>query len=107
MITDSYGKSVTSKTVTISQITVTQQPKNAKVAADKVAKATVNAEGTGLSYQWYIKNPDGSTFSKSSCTSATYSCKMSAKISGRQAYCVITDTYGNSITTNTVTLSLK
>lgn len=107
VITDSYGKSVTSKTVTISQITITQQPKNAKVAADKVAKATVKAEGTGLSYQWYIKNPDGSSFSKSSCTSATYSCKMTAKISGRQAYCVITDSFGNSITTNTVTLSLK
>ena len=101
------GKSVTSKTVTISQITITQQPKNAKVAADKVAKATVKVEGTGLSYQWYIKNPDGSSFSKSSCTSATYSCKMTSKISGRQAYCVITDSFGNSITTNTVTLSLK
>ena len=106
-ITDKYGNTVKTSAVTLSQINITKQPKSAKAASGEVAKTTVKAEGTGLTYQWYIKNPGSEKFSKSSVTSATYSCKMSKEISGRQAYCKITDKYGNSVKTKTVKLTLE
>ena len=67
----------------------------------------MKATGDGITYQWYIKNPGQDSFSKSSVTSATYSCKMTAKISGRQAYCKITDKYGNTVKTKTVNLYVE
>ena len=106
-ITDKYGNTVKTSAVTLSQINITKQPKSAKAASGEVAKTSVKAEGTGLTYQWYIKNPGSEKFSKSSVTSATYSCKMSKEISGRQAYCKITDKYGNSVKTKTVKLTLE
>ena len=107
VVTDQYGNSVKSKTVTIymgNPAKITSQPQNTAAPEGKVAKATVKATGDGITYTWYIKNPGKSSFSKSSVTSATYSCKMSEKTDGRQAYCVITDKYGTSVKTKTVTL---
>ena len=106
-ITDSDGNTVKTKSVTLSQITITKQPKNATAASGEVAKVTMKASGDGLSYQWYIKNPGGEKFSKSSVTGTTYSCKMSKDISGREVYCKITDKYGNSVKTKTVTVKLS
>ena len=90
-----------------SSLKITKQPTDASAESGSTVKTTVTATGDGLTYQWYIKNPGGSKFAKSSVTSATYSCNMTEKNNGRQAYCVITDQYGNSVQTNTVTLTLK
>jgi len=65
----------------------------------------VEATGDGLTYQWYLKNKTSSKFSKSSVTKNTYSVTMSDAVDGRQVYCVITDKNGDSITTDTATLS--
>jgi len=85
---------------------ITSQPKSVTVENGQVAKTTVKATGDGLTYQWYIKNPGKSSFSKSSVTSATYSTTMKSTVSGRQAYCVVKDKYGNKVKTNTVTLKM-
>lgn len=106
-VTDKYGNSVKSDTVTLymgNPVKITTQPKNATAPNGTKTKVTVKATGDGLKYQWYIKNPGASKFSKSSATSSTYSAKMSASNSGRQVYCKITDKYGNSVKTDTVTL---
>ena len=106
VVTDQYGNTVKSKTVTLymgNPAKITTQPSNVAAPEGKVAKATVKATGDDITYTWYIKNPGKSSFSKSSVTSATYSCKMSEKTDGRQAYCVITDKYGTSVKTDTVT----
>ena len=106
VITDKYGNTVKSKTVTLylgNPAKITTQPKNAAAPEGKVAKATVKATGDGITYTWYIKNPGKDKFGKSSVTSATYSCKMSETTDGRKAYCVITDKYGTSVKTETVT----
>ena len=69
---------------------------------------TVVVEGEGeLKYQWYIKNPGQSKFSKSSVKEATYFCDMTAAKSGRQVYCVVKDRQGNTVATDIVTLSIK
>ena len=110
VITDKYGNSVTSKTVTLSmpaKAAITTQPKDVYVSAiGETAKVTVKATGDGLTYQWYFKNANKTSFSKSSVTGSSYSTTMTSSVNGRQVYCVVTDKYGNSVTSKTVTLYL-
>ena len=108
VITDEYGNSVQTKTVLLRMAaTITTQPKNVTAEKGKTVKTTVKAVGDGLTYQWYIKNEGSSKFNKSSVTTATYSCEMSEKSDGRQIYCVVTDKYGKTAQSNTVTLTMK
>ncbi len=104
------GKTVTSNIITLNikePLVITVQPKSASSKQNAIIKTTVKASGDSLSYQWYICTAKGKTFSKSSITKATYSCKMTEKSNGRKAYCVITDQYGNTVKTQTVTLHMK
>ena len=108
VVTDQYGNSVTSDTVYLRMaVTITQQPKTVTVASGIKAKTTVEASGDGLTYTWYYKNASATKYTKSSITKATYSVTMSDKINNRKVYCVITDKYGNTVQTNTVTLKMK
>ena len=108
IITDSYGNSVKTNQVTMQMAVyaaITEQPESAAAASGKKVSAKVTAIGDGLAYQWYVKNPGESKFSKSSVTTATYSYTMSANKSGRQVYCIATDQYGTSVKSQTVTFS--
>ena len=110
VITDIFGNSVTSDTVTITMIPkakIAKQPASVKVGNGQKAAVSVQATGDGLSYQWYYKNKGETAFKKSSNTTNTYSATMSTTVNGRQVYCVVTDEYGNSVKSNTVTISLK
>lgn len=107
VIKDQYGNTVKTNTVTFSRLAITQQPKNTSVKSGETATITVKAVGSGLTYQWYIKNPGQSKFSKSSVKEATYFCDMTSSKSGRQAYCVIKDKFGNTVKSNVVTLKVK
>ena len=107
VITDKIGNSVTSDTVTLhmgTKLAITVQPMDAIAPIGEKVSTTVQAQGDGLTYQWYIKNKTNTKFSKSSVVKETYSTTMSDKANGRQAYCVITDANGNTVTSNTVTL---
>ena len=112
IVTDQYGNTAKTNTVTLSMektpLAITQQPTDVTVAKGAKAATTVKATGDGLKYTWYYTSGGTSTkFSKSSITSATYSTTMDATRDGRQIYCVITDQYGNTVTTNTVTLKMS
>jgi len=87
--------------------TIVTQPKSVSVANGKTAKVTVVASGEGLTYQWYVKNPGGSSYSKSSITGSSYSCPMDSSRNGRKVYCKITDRFGNSVTSSVATLSMS
>jgi len=106
VVTDVYGNSVTSDTVTLHiAASVVTQPKSVVAASGATAKVTVKAAGDGLTYKWYFKNKDASTFKlTTSFTGNTYTAVMNDTRDGRQIYCVITDKYGNSVKTDTVTL---
>ena len=108
-VTDKYGNTVTTKTVTISmKVAITKQPVSVTVANGKTAKVTVSAAGEGLTYKWYYKKKGATKFSlTTSFTGASYSLKMDASRSGRQVYCKVTDKFGNTVKTNTVTLKMK
>ena len=106
-VTDKYGKTVTSKTVYLREsVSITTQPKTVTVAKNKTAKVTVKASGDGLKYTWYIKNASASKYTKSSVTSASYSAKMTSTVKNRKVYCVVTDKYGKTVQTVTVTLKM-
>ncbi len=109
VIKDAYGNSVTTNTVTMSvaanPVSIATQPKNYVGAVGSTATATVVATGEGLIYQWYFANPGATGFTKSGSKTATYSATLTAANSGRRLYCVITDAYGNSVTTDTVTMT--
>ena len=88
--------------------TITTQPKSVTVAKGSTAKVTVKAVGDGLTYTWYYKNAGASSFSKTtSFTGTSYSVAMNAARDGRQVYCVVTDKYGKTAKSNTVTLSME
>ena len=87
-----------------SEIKITQQPSNATAKVGEIAKTSVKASGKGLTYAWYVKDPDAPAFTKSSNTTKTYSFKMTEAKSGRKVYCIITDANGVQKITNTVTL---
>ena len=110
VITDKFGNSVTTDTVTLTMGTparIITQPANVSAASGKTATVTLKAEGDGLSYAWYYKNKGASSFVKTSAFKGdTYAVEMTSARSGRQLYCVITDKYGNSVTSDTVTITL-
>ena len=107
-ISDKYGNTVTTNTVTLkmpSPVTITKQPTDVTVEKGKTATVSVSAAGDGLTYKWYFKNAGDSEFYMTdSYMGNTYSVVMDADRSGRQVYCKISDKYGNTVTTKTVTL---
>ena len=110
VVTDKYGNSVQSNTVTLNMATlkITTQPANVTVASGENAKVSVSVSGTGtLTYKWYFANAGSDSFSYTgSFTGNTYQIQMNSSRAGRRVYCVISDAYGNSVRTKTVTLSM-
>lgn len=113
VVTDMYGNSVTTNTVTIEMIStdlmlqITQQPTSVTAAEGEQAAVSLTAVGNGLSYKWYYKNAWETKFTlTTSFTGNTYAVEMNANRNGRQVYCVISDRYGSTVTTDTVTLAM-
>jgi len=92
--------------VTLPPIIITMQPSDGEAKMGERYCVTVEAEGEDLNYTWYIRNKGSTAWSKSSVTDNTYDDVMTDTRADREVYCVITDAYGNSITTNTVRLIL-
>ncbi|MBQ4611988.1 MAG: hypothetical protein IJB26_00400, partial [Clostridia bacterium] len=110
VVTDANGYSVTSDVAVVEiadTLKILTQPQSVIVRAPSTVRASVDAVGEGLKYTWYVKNPGSDTFTKSSITTNTYVYQISADTSGRQAYCVVTDKYGNAATSDTATFSIS
>ena len=85
---------------------ISEQPKNASAPNGQHVKTTLTATGDGLTYTWYFKDVGKTVYSKSSITTNIYSTEMNSWRSGRMVYCVVTDKYGNSVTSDVATLSM-
>ena len=109
VVADPYGNTVTSDVVTLGlAATITKESATGCYAKrNAVAKATVIAEGDGLTYQWFVKNPGATEYVKSSLTTATYSAKMTATNSGRLIHCIVTDAYGNQVKSKTFVMRMQ
>ena len=111
VITDKYGQSIKTKTVTLTKETtplvIVQQPESAYAKYGQKATVKVEAEGEGLSYQWYYAKEGATKFTKASIKKATYSVTMDLAKDGRQLYCVIKDKFGKSVKTDVVTINIE
>ena len=112
VVTDETGATVTSNTVVLKlfrPIVITKQPTDVSVlngvAAKVSIRATANVSGAKLTYLWYAKAPGATKFSKTKITKNTYSITMTPEQSGTEVYCLIKDGKGNSLKTETATLS--
>lgn len=116
MITDVNGETLQSNTITLSMtkadIEIPEQPVSVTVAKGEDAVVTVAAVGEGLTYTWYYKNPGNVKFYVSgdqfvSEDGTTYTIPMYSWRNGQQVCCVITNAAGETVQTNTVTLSMQ
>ena len=108
VITDVHGNSVTTDVVTLVRIPIKleiiSQPTDASACFDERFCATVEAKGEGLKYKWYFRNAGSDIWYTSGVRDNTYDDVMTKARNGREIYCVITDEYGNSVTTDVVKL---
>ena len=109
VITDAFGNTVTTDTVKLianpgEVLKIVQQPGNAEAKLGENFMVEVIAQGEGLRYQWFYRNAGGKTFVKSGVRDNTYDDVMTTARNGREVYCVITDAFGNTVTTDTVKL---
>ena len=110
VVTDEHGQKVKTNTVTISipkPITITSQPLNAGAVSGQNVTVQVVASGEGtLKYQWYYCNAGSSTYGKSSVTSSRYTTTMDSSRDGRLVYCVVSDSYGQSVKSEAAKLTM-
>ncbi|MBZ5676447.1 MAG: hypothetical protein LAP61_19595 [Acidobacteriia bacterium] len=87
---------------------VTQDPISATVTAGQTAIFSVNATGTGLSYQWQSQAPGGSSFANiAGATQASYTTPTTQVAdSGTQFRCVVTNG-GGSVNSGAATLTVQ
>ena len=105
VVKDKYGKTAKSDTVRFGlPVKITTQPKTAYVKWQKTADVTVEADGDGLTYTWYVKQKGEKKYTKTSQTAAAYSVKMDGDSRDSMVYCVVKDQYGYSVKSKTVSL---
>ncbi|MBR2549714.1 MAG: hypothetical protein IKE92_06835 [Clostridiales bacterium] len=110
IVKDSSGQKVYSNTATISvfsPVSITKQPSNYTGAVGSTATFNVTASGTGLTYQWQMYS-DG-TWKNSGATGSKTS-KISFKVTdshdGKKYRCIITDSNGQKVYSNTATVTV-
>ena len=108
VVTDRFGNTAETAVATLDMIgpVILTQPQDVTVANGEKAATTVAVEGEGLTYQWYLRDPGKTAWSRSSLKTDTYSVKMIPSKSGRQVKCVVTDQYGSSVTSAVATLNM-
>ena len=112
IITDQYGDNVTTDAATLTVITktelaITAQPEDASIAKGGSAVFVVTTQGDGLSYQWqYRTSPGGSWKNSTGGTADTLTISALAYRNGYQYQCIVTDQYGDSVTTDPATLTV-
>ena len=84
----------------LAELKITKQPTNATAlkAGDKIS-FTVEATGTGLKYEWYIKDVGGD-WKKTSAATSSYSCQLTTARNGRQVFCKVIDSSGKFVRSN-------
>ncbi len=75
------------------------QPVDYFGASGSTATFTVEAQGSGLTYQWYIRTPGSARFEPTGVTEATYTTELTEETHFSRLYCIVTDAFGNTIKT--------
>ena len=108
VVRDSAGNSAVSETGRLTEgLKITLQPKSYTVNVGDQFKATVEATGTGLTYQWQFSMDGGKTWRNSSHASAktaAYGFTVTKGDLGMTYRCVISDVLGNKLVSYSGTL---
>ena len=110
LVKDTCGNSVKSNTITvtiISGLEITEQPTDKTVILGDFVTLSLKANGSGVTYQWYFKKAGQDSFSVwNNRTHASETVTPNATWDGIQLYCIVKDTDGNSIKSNTITVKI-
>ena len=108
LITDASGNKISTDIVELVRVPmkleIVSQPADASASFGENFCAEVKAKGEGLKYQWYFRKAGSEKWSKSGVRDNTYDDVMTKARANREVYCVITDKWGNSVTTDIVKL---
>ena len=89
------------------QMTITRQPASFEGLVGDMATFTVEAEGKGLSYQWFFSKDGGETWEKSSCTKNSLSVEFKAYRLNYQYRCEINDADGDTLVSDAAVLAAQ
>jgi hypothetical protein len=114
LITDAYGSEIGTEPATLkpkpADAVITAQPADVTAAEGETAKFTVVVDGENLTYRWYYRRGAADSWHTTSMTGYNTSelqVPVYASRNGYQYYCVITDANGNTLTTETATLTVN
>ena len=102
-----YGGNLVWEPYGMTELKILTQPYISYSAEDSIAMVSLEAEGDGLTYEWYLKSASDAMYVKSSVTGAAYPAKVSDQTDDRQIMCVITDQYGNSVKSESIQLNAQ
>ena len=104
---EKVGSSVT-VAYNYSTLTITTQPTNKTVTLGNSLTVSLKASGTGLTYQWYFKKKDQTSFSAwKNHTGASETCTPNETWDGMKLYCIVKDAFGATAKSNTITVTLN
>ena len=89
------------------QMTITRQPASFEGLVGDMATFTVEAEGKGLTYQWFFSKDGGETWEKASSTKNTLSVEFKAYRLNYQYCCEITDADGDTLVSDVAVLGAR
>ena len=90
------------------KLEITEQPTNVKVQTGETAKFSVKVNKEKATYQWETRGAYQSKFvSVKDATGSSYSVKADAKNNGQVFRCVITDSDGNTVTSEEAVLNIQ
>ena len=111
VITDALGNRIESDTCRIIEkknytpLQITKQPENIEVKIDSTALFTINAVGSDIAYQWQLSTDQGKTWISSTAKgnkTNTLSFPVIKYTYSRMYRCVLTDSRGNTLISDTV-----
>lgn len=110
IIKDANGNSAVSDVAKMivcnAEIKIINQPENYIGIAGSTAEFKIEAEGTGLTYQWQY-SVNGTKWYNSSVKGDVYKSTLSQDRDGRMVRCIVKDIYGNSEISDAVKMIIR
>ena len=111
IVKNSVGTTVNSAAakITLSDaLAITAQPVNKTINLGDSVTLSLQAQGSELTYQWYFKKTSQTSFNVwKDRTHAAETCTPNASWNGIQLYCIVRDSAGRSVQSNTVTVTVN
>ena len=87
---------------------ITSQPADKTVSVGETITLSVKAQGSGLKYQWYFKKAGQTSWNVwKSHTHSSETVAPNASWNGIKLYCLITDSAGDTVKSDVVTVTVK